>query len=61
MEFCNNRPKFKKLGQTFLELTETMANVLHITAAVQWEFGDVYVVVTADGLEVKDSSGTQGW
>ena len=40
-----------------MDLTEA---ILHITAAVHCEFGENYVVVTTDGLEVKDSVGTQG-
>ena len=37
-----------------------MENVLNVTAAAQREFGDNYMIVTVDGLEVKDSTGTQG-
>lgn len=59
-DICNNRPNFVKQGQTFVELTEATANVLHVTAAVQRELGEDHVIVTADGLEVRDSSGTQG-
>lgn len=59
-EICNNRLNFQKLGQTFVEMSEAPANVLHVTAAAQRMFGEDYVVVTADGLEVKDGPGTQG-
>ena len=41
-------------------MTEATANVLHVTAAAQREFGEDYVVVTADGLKVKDCTGTKG-
>ena len=44
----------------FVEMTEATANILHVTAAVEREFGEDHVVVTADGLEVKDCAGTQG-
>jgi len=32
-EICNNWPNFQKLGQTFVEMSEATANVLHVTAA----------------------------
>ena len=54
------RPQFQKLGQTFIVLGESTANIHHISSAVKTEFGDDHIVVTADGLEVRDSSGTQG-
>ena len=54
------RPDFQLQGQTFIEVCEKTANVMYILTQVQRVFGSEYVVVTADGLEVKDSSGTQG-
>jgi len=54
------KPTFTCLGQTFVELTEFTANVPSILAAVQMEFGNDYVIVTGNGLEVKDSPGTDG-
>ena len=51
---------FPKVGQTFITLTESTANIQHVTTAVKAEFGDEYVLVTADGLEVRDSTGTRG-
>ena len=53
-DFSNSRPNFQKLGKTFVEMTEATANVLHVTAAAEREFGEDHIVVTADGLEVKD-------
>ena len=53
-------PNFQMQGQTFIEVCEKTANVMYILMQVQRVFGSKYVVVTADGLEVKDSSGTQG-
>ena len=35
-------------------------SVNHVTTAVKAEFGDEYVLVTTDGLEVRDSTGTWG-
>ena len=54
------RPNFQMQGQSFIELCEKTANVGYILTQVQREFGLDHIVVTADGLEVKDSSGTQG-
>ena len=48
------------MGQMFIEVCERTANVAYILTQIQREFGLDYTVVTADGLEVKDSSGTQG-
>ena len=41
-------------------MSEAIAHVLHVTAAVHRVFGDDHIIMTTDGLEVKDSSGTQG-
>ena len=54
------RPNFEIQGQSFIEVNEKSANVGYIRTKVQQEFGPEYTVVTADGLEVKDSTGTQG-
>ena len=47
-------------GPTFIELCEKTANVGYVLTQIQREFGPDYAVVTAGGLEVKDSPGTQG-
>ena len=48
-------------NQTFVDVTEaTMANVNYITAAVQHRWGPDHSLVTSDGLQLDDSSGTQG-
>ena len=59
-DFSKSQPNVQKLGQTFVEMAEATANVLHVTAAAEWEFGEDHVVVTANGMEVKDCAGTQG-
>ena len=58
--FFAGRPEFRRLGQTFISHLECTANIHHVTLAVKAEFGNQYVVVTADGLEVQDSSSTWG-
>ena len=57
---AKGRPNFEVQGQSFIEVNEKSANVGYIRTQVQQEFGPEYTVVTADGLEVKDSTGTQG-
>ena len=51
---------FDKVGQAFIDVTESTANVLYITSVVQRKWGKGYKLVTGDGLTIDDSSGTQG-
>ncbi len=60
LRYVSGKPVYERVGQAFVHICETTANLLHILTAIREEFGDNYVVTTADGLEVKDSSGTQG-
>ena len=60
MRFDGGKPQFERVGQVFVNITEATANLMHVLTAVREDFGEDYVVVTAEGLEVKDSSGTQG-
>ena len=46
--------------QTFVDVTESTSNVNYVRNAVQKRWGEEYTLVTADGLEIEDSSGTQG-
>lgn len=52
--------EFVHLGQTFVDVAESKANVNCIRDVVQKRWGCKYVFVTGDGLEIEDSSGTQG-
>lgn len=52
--------EFHKLGQTFIDVNESSANVFYITGVVEKKWGGEYVLVTSDGLKIEDSSGTQG-
>ena len=56
----NKKPTFECHGKAFFEITESNANVPALLVAVRTEFGEDYTIVTGDGLEVKDSFGTQG-
>ena len=46
--------------QTFVDVTESTSNVNYVRNAVQKRWGEEYTLVTVDGLEIEDSSGTQG-
>ena len=54
------RCEFCHIGQTFVDIIESTANVHYIRSAVQKRWGSDHVLVTADGLEIEDCSGTQG-
>lgn len=55
-----NKPVFNKIGQVFIDICESTANVHYVTSVMQQTFGSEYVLVTADGLRIHDSAGTQG-
>ena len=57
---AGNKPVFNTLEQIYVDLTDKTASAITIKSAVQEEWGDEYTLVTADGLEVKDSAGTTG-
>lgn len=59
-QFDGDKPLFEKRDQVFVSITETSANQPNILAAVQEQLGNEFVIVSADGFEVKESSGTQG-
>ncbi len=55
-----NRPEFKPVHQEFVEVTESTANVRYLTHIIKEKWGSEYILVTADGIRIEDSSGTQG-
>ena len=55
---ASGKPSFNKLGQTYLDLTD--ANVSYVKHMIRQRWGAEYTIVTLDGLELEDSSGTQG-
>ena len=57
---ASGKLEFIPHNQTFVDVSETTANVNYITAAVQRKWGAEYNLVTSDGLKVDDSSGTHG-
>ena len=58
---ASGKCEFVHLGQTFVNVNEANANVDYITSVVQRRWGSHYILVTADGLEIEDSSGTEGY
>ncbi len=56
----NGKMEFERLEQTHISLDDRTANVNTVMNAIHLKWGADYTVVTGDGLEVDDSSGTQG-
>ena len=56
----NRKHKFTNKGQAFVDVTDSTANVDYINNVIQKRWGREYQIVTADGLPLEDSSGTQG-
>ena len=54
------KAEFQPTSQTYLELTEATANVEHILGVISSRWGAEYTLVTNDGLEIEDSTATQG-
>ena len=54
------KPDFQTTGQTYIELTESTANVEHIMSVLSQRWGSGYTLVTNDGVPLEDSPATQG-
>lgn len=53
-------PEFDSLSQMYVDLTEITANITHVTEIVRNQWGTEYTVVSAEGIEIADSTATQG-
>ena len=53
-------PEFDSPSQMYVELTEATANITHVTELVRNQWGTEYTVVSAEGIEMADSTATQG-
>ena len=51
----NRKPKFKQMGQLFIDITEATANVEYVQSVIQSKWGPDYIPVTVDGLQLNDS------
>ena len=60
MRYINAKPEFERVDQIFIPIVEATATLPHILSEVKQNAGEDYVIVTGDGLEVKESSGTEG-
>ena len=56
----SGKTEFTPEAQMHLDISESTANVEHVTMEVKQRWGEQYIVVTADGLELEDCEGTQG-
>lgn len=54
------KPDFQCTGQMYIELTDATANVGQVCENVRRQWGSEYTVVSTEGLEIDDSSATQG-
>ena len=54
------KPEFQCTGQMYIELTDTTANVGQVCEAVRRQWGSEYTIVSVEGVEIDDSSATQG-
>lgn len=52
--------EFTQEAQMHLDITESTANIKHVIREVHHRWGEEYVLVTVDGLELEDCEGTQG-
>ena len=52
--------EFFQEAQMHLDVTESTANVQYVLNEVQQRWGEEYVLVTIDGLELEDCEGTKG-
>lgn len=56
----NGRPQFESIDVLYVDITEANANVAFLLKLVQEEYGDNYIMLTSEGLTVKDSPATRG-
>lgn len=51
---------FENIDVLYVDIDEATSNVQSLLNVVQEEFGDNYVLLTIDGLMIKDSPATRG-
>ena len=56
----NGKPSFESQDALFVDIDEANANSTSLTQIVQEEFGVNYIIVSSDGLVIKDSPATRG-
>lgn len=60
LDMVGKKPSFDKGEVTYVEIKESTATVAHIASEIRGVWGQEYCIVTSDGMEVRDSSGTRG-
>lgn len=55
-----NKPSFIPSHQSYVEVQESTATVEYIRDDIRRKWGDSYILVTNDGLELENCSATQG-
>jgi len=60
LRYKRNKPEFTTVGQLYVEVTESTANINCICEAVRSQCGAEYTIVTAEGFEIMDSPATRG-
>lgn len=60
LDMVGKKPSFDKGEVTCVEIKESTATVAHIASEIRGVWGQEYRIVTSDGMEVRDSSGTRG-
>ena len=56
----NGKPLFESQDALFVDIDEANANSTSLAKIVQEEFGDNYIIVSSDGLMIKDTPATRG-
>ena len=56
----SGKPEFTTLNVVYIDVTDSTANVNYVRNAVQNKWGSDHLIVSAEGLPIEDSSGTQG-
>ena len=54
------KPEFVSISQTFVELTESTANLTYVLGVIHKRWGQQYTLVTNDAIELTDDSSTLG-
>ena len=50
-----SRPEFRPISQTFIDITESTANVMYLSHIIKEKWGVNFHLVSADGMRIEDS------
>ncbi len=57
---AKGKPEFEAESQLLLDLTESTANLENILSSVRDQWGSRYILVTNDGIQIEETSGSIG-